>query len=316
MDYFFSRLGRGFRYSATILGSLACGVVIVLGAIGIQTIVIPICGGIALIPMGMVLLENTKILRDIEKMVTKLKMDLDKLKEINQKLETNVVNLSGEIDELHNVKDMLLSQNKHLETLLGEAKNSINEMNELVKSYESNIKILEHNIKNSETNLKNLQHTTKELLDIKERYEIENKILNDNLEKIATEMAELTVIKESYKTQLEKMAENNDKLSDISESLKAEINNINQSYEEAKDIIETLLRSKNVLNDIYGDMIKTEEKTEQNVGMMSRLLNVFGMERSKELFKTLDTDGDNVLTQNEFIEGVLNNDLDNDSENI
>ncbi len=81
MDYFFSKLGRGIRSSLTILGALACGGVIVMGFMGVQTLAIPICGIIALIPMGMVMIENTKLIRDMEESVTKFKVENKELKQ-------------------------------------------------------------------------------------------------------------------------------------------------------------------------------------------------------------------------------------------
>ena len=51
-----SRIVRVIRYSISGIAALACGTVIVLGGLGFTTIIIPICGGIALLPSLLILI--------------------------------------------------------------------------------------------------------------------------------------------------------------------------------------------------------------------------------------------------------------------
>jgi len=320
MDYFFSRLGRGLRYTATVVGSLSIGVIIILGSLGIQSVVIPICGGIALIPMAMVMFENFKVIKDMENLVIKFKSDVKDLREINNKLTNNVFVLGGEIDELEvtnnelkDTKDQLVDETIKLENLLKDAEGQVETLGTLAKDYDTNIKNLSVNLQKSENNNDELKANAEELVRIKLDYEKENNILKDNIDIIGVQIKTLSQAKNEYAIQLDTLKQNNEDINETSDLLKEELNNVNNAYDEAKDVIETLLRSKKVLNDIYDGMAKTEEKTGENVGMMSKLLNVFGVQRSKELFDILDKDGNKLLTNEEFINGILNNNNNNNN---
>jgi len=307
LDYFFSRAFRSFKYALSVGGAISCAVVIILGGLGIQTVIIPICGGIALIPIGFIFYENTKVIRDMENLVIKFKDDVKNLTKTNQKLNTNVEELGGEITELKETKDLLMDETIKLEDLLKQAKGKVETLTSLATQYESSIGDLNKNLQKSEKTNEELRVNAEELVRIKSIYEEENNRLQENVDEISVQIEAVSQAKEEYKSQLELLKQNNKDLMVTSELLKTELNNINISYEEAKDVIETLLRSKKVLNDIYDGMAKTEEKTEENVGMMSKLLNMFGVQRSKELFNVLDTDGNQLLTPEEFIDGILNN---------
>lgn len=307
LDYFFSRAFRSFKYALSVGGAISCAVVIILGGLGIQTVIIPICGGIALIPIGFIFYENTKVIRDMENLVIKFKDDVKNLTKTNQKLNTNVEELGGEITELKETKDLLMDETIKLEDLLKQAKGKVETLTSLATQYESSIGDLNKNLQKSEKTNEELRVNAEELVRIKSIYEEENNRLQENVDEISVQIEAVSQAKEEYKSQLELLKQNNEDLMVTSELLKTELNNINISYEEAKDVIETLLRSKKVLNDIYDGMAKTEEKTEENVGMMSKLLNMFGVQRSKELFNVLDTDGNQLLTPEEFIDGILNN---------
>ena len=305
MDYFFSKLGRGFRYTTTVIGTLCCGTIIILGALGINTIVIPICGGFLLIPLGMVLVENVKFIKDMENLVSKFKIDVKNLGKTNELLTTNVDNLGSEIIDLKSTKDLLIDQTDKLTYMLKNAEGEIEKLAELATNYKENIGKLNENLKETEINNDKLKENTNKLLSIKSEYETENNKLKINVNNITQQIKEIKLAKEDYENQLDDLKHNNTDLNKTSELLKTELDNVNSCYEEAKDVIETLLRSKNVLNDIYDGMTKTEEKTEENVGMMSKLLNMFGVQRSKELFEVLDKDGNKFLTSDEFIDGMV-----------
>lgn len=305
MDYFFSKIGRGFRYSATIIGSLAIGAVIILGILGIQTIVIPICGGIALIPMAMVLFESTKILRDMEKLITKFKTDLGELRKINTDLSQNVLNLGNEVDQLKITKEKLIEETTKLENLLNEAEIKVTKLGELSNNYEASLKVLMNEINITEQNNHSLQQNVDSLLKIKAEYESEINNLKNNIDLIEVKINELSKIRDDYSKQIQEFAANNSELFETTEALKNEISRVNRSYEEAKDVIKTLLRSKDLLNDIYNSMLTTEQRTEENVSTVTKLLNIFKVNRSEELFAKLDKDNDKILTLEEFTSGIL-----------
>lgn len=300
MDYFFSKIGRSFRYLTTITGSLACGAIIIMGILGIQTIAIPICGGIALIPMAMVLIENTAIIRKLEKLMTKFKQDLDELRKINSDLSQNVLNLSNEIIDLKQIKENLVIQTNKLETLLSEAESKIGKLSDLSNNYKTNLELLKQSVQKSETNNNILKENIQELLAIKKEYESEISFLKINIESIEEQVVKLTTVKEEYEKQIQQFIQSNEQLLSTKEELKIELTKVKNCYEEAKDVISTLLRSKDVLNDIFNSMIKTEEKTDQNVSTLTKIMNIFKLQRSEELFNILDQNKDGTLTLEEF----------------
>ncbi len=347
MDYFFSRLGRGFRYTATITGALGCGVVIILGALSINTIAIPICGGIALIPMAMVLMENIKFVKDMENLVIKFKSETEELKVTNDELKetelrlgsevtnlgsevtnlgsevtnlgSEVTNLGSEVTNLRDEKDgimiiknQLVLQNNILEGLLDEATINLNEMKSLAKKYQKTSEKLGENLKQSETNTDNLKHQAEELIQLRDSYEEQNKKLKDNYTRASIQLESIRVTKEEYETQLinltgnnKDLAKNNKELNKTTALLNSELKKTKNAYEDAKSALKTLLQTTGVLQDLGDDMIKTEQKTEENVGMMSKMLNMFGITRSEELFNKLDTDGNKSLSIDEFVNLIL-----------
>ena len=300
MDYFFSKLGRGIRYSATIVGGIACGVIIILSVIGIQTIVVPICGGIALIPIGMVLIENVTIIRNLEKLMTKFKNQLQQLGVINNNLSDNVSRLSTEVSQLSQTKDSLIQEITKLSNLLKEAEIKVVKLSDLAKIYEDNAAKLSALTQNYQNQNQQLTEETHKLVDIKQQYEEENARLTATIDEINQQLSQLVKMKEAYEIQLLQSKENN-------QELKVEIEKIAIYYNQAKEVIETLLRSKNVLDDIYSGMIKTETQTSENVNTLSKLLNIFGKNRTLELFQQLDQNEDGVLTSQEFINALSKN---------
>lgn len=328
MEYFFSRLGRSLRYSATILGSLACGTVIVLGIMGINTIVVPICGGIALIPMAMVMFENVKAIRDLENNVSAFKSENKKLKETNENLKITENKLSADLGKLEHtnnnlehtnnnlveIKNNLIEQNSRYEKLLDESEINLNSMTELANKYKATSLELSNNLHNSTQNLELLKSQALELINIKNEYQKENKILNENIKKVQDQLDQVTQAKEAYEIQLIKLSDTNNQLSDsnnqlseIATNLRSELEKAKASYEDAKSALKTLLQATGVLADLGNDMVQTEHKTEQNVSTMSKLLSLFGMSRSEEMFNKLDKDNNKVLTVDEFVNIIFEN---------
>jgi len=58
-----------------VVSGIASVAVIALSVLGIQTIAIPICGAVALIPVGFIFFENVKVIRDMEKYVTQFRQE-------------------------------------------------------------------------------------------------------------------------------------------------------------------------------------------------------------------------------------------------
>ncbi len=279
MDYFFSRLFRGVKYSLSLVGALACGVVIVLGSMGVSTAVIPICGGIAIIPMGFSFFESTKVMRDLENMVTKFKTDIKNFKQQIDNLSLQVSGLKTEVNRL--------------ESMLDQAEEQLTQLKNLVGQYKDTNESLKFNLNRTEINNDKLQKNVDDLIRIKSEYESRINSLTNLTTNIQEQLDDVSKLKDDYKN-------NNEMLADSNKNLKAELEKVDKMYEDAKALAEVLLNSKNVLSDIYTDMVQTETKMDQNTDTMSKLINVLGIERTQELFKQLDADGDNKLSLDEF----------------
>ena len=350
MDYFFSKVGRGFRSTVTIVGALACGGVIVMGFMGVQTLAIPICGIIALGPMGMVLVENTKVIRDMEKNVTKFKVENKELKQTNQDLKVTTNNLNqkvdkldgeiGELDqeneelkttnnelkttnnelkttnnELKETKDKLVLENDRYEGLLDEAETNLDKMTGLANEYQITSQRLGQSLKDAAVNRSELKIQAEELLQIKLDYESENKDLHDNIKLIKEQLVLVTEAKNNYEIQLNHLSENNNELEETTNLLKSELEKAEASYHKSQAALKVLLESTGVLQDLGEHMVKTEEQTSENVSMTQKLLNMMGLSRSEDLFEKLDKDKNQLLSMDEFVKILENANNDDPEDN-
>lgn len=291
MDYFFQRCFRGMKSIFGVAGGLACITVIALGGLGIQTIAVPICGAVALLPVGFIFFENTKVVRDMENYVSQFKTENRQLQETN-------VGLKQTNNELNVTKDGLVKANTKYEGLLDQAENNLDTMKGLVTKYKSTSEKLGENLKQSEQNRDDLKDQANELIKIKDEYDDENKELKQTVDQIQEQLKIVMIANKTYEHQLHEMA-------DTSELLSDELDKTRQSYEGAKESLKVLLNATGVLEDLGDDMVKTEKKTEENVDRMTKILNMFGRERAIELFKKFDTDGNKQLSLDEYIDMVL-----------
>lgn len=298
MDYFMQRCFRGTKSIIGFAGAGACGAIVIMGFMGVQSIAIPICGIVALLPVGFIFFENTKVIRDMEKYVTKFKSENKELKQTNSDLKQTRVELSIE-------KDRLMDENNRYEELLDDAETNLNKMRELANQYQNTSKELGQNLKNAETNRSELKSQAEELMRIKIRYESENQNLHDNVEKIKDQLDLVTQAKKDYELQLSELENNNQELEETTILLKEELEKAESSYEKSQAALKVLLQSTGVLEDLGEKMVQTEEQTSENVTMTTKLLNMLGMSRSKELFEKLDEDNDSLLSMDEFVNILL-----------
>lgn len=298
MDYFFTRAFRGVKYGLSIAGGAACGIVIILGALGINTVLIPICGGIAFIPMAFIFFENTKVIRDMEKLVTQLK---DELKEFTAKLQDfklSVTQLGVERDEIRAERIKVSNVNESLGKKLAEADQTIQNLQKnLTQSEELSMKLKE-SLNKSEQNNQYLKETTEQLMKLKADREKQIQELNQTIVEVSEQLKLSREIGETYKIQLLEFENNNEKL-------KAEVDRVQGMYDKAKEVVSTILKSQEIFQEIQQDMAETESATKDNVSKMERLLEIFGKERTEEMFATLDRDNDGSLTREEFMDGLL-----------
>ena len=291
MDYFFSRLGRGFRYTATILGGLSSSAVVVMGFLGVTSIAVPICGCISLIPLAMVMMENVKFVRDMEKHVSNFKKENLKLKQIN-------IELSQTSHELNQTKSDLIEANNKYEKLLDQAEINLDSMKTIVSRYEQTNKSLQSHLTKAEQNNQEIKSHLEEIESIKKEYELENIQLKSTIDSIQSQLDQITSLKDDYELNLKQS-----KL--VTEQLEMELEKTKASYEKSQLALKTLLQTTGVLKDLGEEMIKTEVKTEHNVDKLSNLLELLESDRTKELFEKLDKDGDDKLTLEEFVNLIV-----------
>lgn len=308
MDYLFSRIFRTIKYTISIVGGVACGVVIVTGALNISTIAIPICGGIALLPMGFIFFENTKIIADIEKAIIKLKDEISDLSETANKLEVTNNELETTSSDLKETKNTLLKETKILETMLSKATNEIDNLSDLLRKYKVIEHNLQHNVSNLKTNNDSLKDTTNELVKTKKSYEQQNKNLKENIILIENQLKEVIKLKITYENNINMLSSNNTSLRNSINDIKVELQNTQTLYKEARTAVKSLLIASGVLKDLGDDMVKLEKKTDENVTMMRNIMNIFGSTRSDELFEKLDQNEDGVVDKEEFLNILIHSD--------
>jgi len=324
-EYFFSRAFRGVKFALAVTGGIACGIIIVMGVLG-NSIVIPICGGIALLPMGFIFFENIKVLKDMENLVTQFKNETKTLKQTNEELKQTSILLSNEVDSLKEVnedlkhtevllgnevnmlkderllidetKNKLVAENDKLERLLNDAEKNLDNLKIVATQYQETSTQLGKNLKSSELNNEQLKIQLGNLIDLKEEYKSQNNELKSNYNQAIEQLELIKTVKEDYEIQLKQLTISN-------EELKNNINLINGQYENAKAALKTLLQATGVLEDLGKNMVETEQKTQENVTMTNRILNLLGINRSTELFNKLDTNEDRMLSYDEFIK-ILN----------
>lgn len=294
MDYFMSKVARGFRFTISAAAAIGCGVVMVLGGLGVSTIAIPICGGLALLPCILILIENSKLLKDLEKTVSQLKRDL---KEFGEKLD--MLNETSESLKLENAS--YKTHNIHLKDLLSEAELKVDDLSDCVEEYKSSNKAFKKNLESSNKNLEELQKRAQELLEIKENYEKKIEDLNLVIKKIQDKLVEITSIKEDYEEKIEQMGKRNAELGIVSDKLHKELENVKVSYDKAKTVITSLINAKDVLEEVHGKMIKTVDDMESMDDEIKEKIRRYDEIRNTDLFKQLDNNKDGVVDLDEFL---------------
>ena len=280
---------------------MACGVIIITSIMGISTIAIPICGGIALLPMGFIFFENTKLIADIENAIIKLKSEISDLAETTTRLELTNEDLHKTSDDLKSTKDSLIQETKSLEQMLTKANQEINNLSDILRKY----KVIEHKLQNNVSNLESsnniLKQTTSELVNTKNSYEQQNKNLKVDIDLIETQLKEIMKLKVTYESNINTLVNNNETLHHSLDVLHTELENSKILYTEAKTAVKTLLIASGVLKDLGDDMVKIEKKTDENVTTLSNILDSFGRNRTGELYEKLDKNGDGLVDKEEFL---------------
>ena len=294
MDYFMSKIARGFRFTVSATAAVGCGVVMILGGLGISSIAIPICGGIAILPCILILVENTRMIRQMEKAVSQLKRDL---KEFGEKLDL----LNETSETLKNENAIYKQHNIELKEFLSDAEKKVDELASCVDEYKASNKQFRENLESSKKNVGELQKRAEELLTIKESYEKKIEELNIIVQKIQEKLVQITAVKEDYEEKIVQMEERNKELGVISKELHNELENIKGSYEKAKSVITSLLGAKEVLEEVHGKMIKTVNDMESLDDDLKEKIQHYDQIRNTDLFNRLDQNKDGNVDLDEFL---------------
>lgn len=289
-----SKIARGFRFTVSAVSAIACGVIIVMGALGISSAVIPVCGGLAIIPCVLILIENTKLLNDLRKGISQLKRDL---KEFGEKLDM----LNETSESLKHENSNYKSHNMELKALLSDAEVKIDQLSIYLDEYKDSNREFKKNLESSEQNLDELRKRAEELLKIKDAYEGKISELNQIISQIQQKLVEITDIKEDYEEKIEMMEQRNNELGIVSDELKKELGNLKAHYEKAKQVIESLISAKNVLEEVHDNMIKTATDMEDLDDDIREKLEKYDEMRNSELFQHLDENKDGNLSLEEFL---------------
>ena len=294
--YFFSKIARGIKFGTAAIAALACGAIIVCGALGISTVVIPICGGIAIIPAALILVENTKLIADLEKNISELKKQVKEFTE-------QVSQLRKATAKYENENNRFVKSNEHLAELLKQAEIKVDALQRYLDTYKEANERFSKMLETEKDNNSKLAENVEELKSIKLQYE--NKIAELNLivENINSQLGEITKIKEDAEAQLTLYQTQNNEMS-------LELEKVRSLYNKSKEVIMTLMKTKEIFEDMAKDMVNTlsdmtevEGKTQENVDKMTQVIEKYSQQRDQEMFDKLDTNKDGMLSMDEFIEG-------------
>lgn len=284
MDYFFAKFTRNLKNAVSIVAGGSCIAIITLTLLGISTVAIPFLAGIAIFPAGLIFFENNYVIIKMEKLVKKL----------NEQVES----LSFQMALLETRNEELKETSENLKKVLDDANNRIKELKVLTIEYRSTNNELKENLERSNSNANELDKAVSDLLEIKKQYELRMLELKTNLDKAQEQLDILISIKVSQEKEL-------GSLRTTTNSLKIELKNMENMYVKSKEVIATFLKTQDIFQDLHADMIQTEENMEGNVNQMSKLISLFGKERTDEMFNKIDTNKDGILTKEEFINILL-----------
>lgn len=315
MNYIGDKIFRGFKIASALVGVAGCGIIVITWAVGINTIAIPISSGLALIPMGFIFFNDHKVIKDMERLITKFKAEFNVLKKINDDITHNNIvfgennkTLTTELDNLKTIEQQLRQETFTLEQLLTVAKGQINQLTESNKEYEYNNAKLKELLGKAKTTVDELTVTTESLIEIRDKYATENSELKITATHIEMQLAKLLKTNKNYETLLQTLRENNTELSGLNHELDLKIRQLESSYDKAKETVKTLLMATGILQDLGDDMIKTEQKTSENASLTGKLLNMFGIKRTQKLFDRLDENRDGVISNDEFLNILIHAD--------
>ena len=274
MDYFFSKFVRNVKRSVSIISGGSCVAIITLSLLGINTIAIPILAGVAIFPSGLIFFENTALIRKMEETLSKLDEEM-----INLELQVKLLETEN--------KDLQDSINK-LESLLGNAKQQVEELSQLAIKYKESNKELKESLSMTKENNEKLDNTVTDLFDIKEQYEKKIFELNSSMKEAKKNLEKITIIKLEQENRLNDLGQTTD-------NLNSEVTRLDKLVNQSKEVIATLLGAKDLLTDM-----------KSNTNMMKTMIDMFGKDMTEEMFERLDADSDGNLTKEEFLNRLKN----------
>ena len=294
--YFFSKIARGMKFTVAVTAGVFAGAVAVLGFLGISTIVIPIGGCVALIPCALLLLENTKLIADLEKNISALR---HQIKDFRAQLNA----MKSLTDKYQVENNKFMKSNVELSDMLSEAQSKVDELDKYLIDYKlANQKFTEQ-LKQEKQQANVMKSQIEELMIIKSQYEAKIRELNATVAQIQGQIVSITEIKEDLETQLTGYQTTTQELSE-------ELEKVRTMYAKSKEVIITLMKTKEIFEDVASDMVSTlssmnitEEKTQQNVDQLNDAISRYTAQRDSDLFRRLDANGDGQLTLDEFIKG-------------
>lgn len=275
MDYFLSRFTRNIKHAVSMISGGSCIAIVALSLLGVNTIAIPILAAVAIFPAGLIFFENTKIIRDMEIMVSKLNDEMR--------------GLALQVELLETRNEELKESVQRLQGLLEIANKRVKELTKLAEQYKDNNKKLEESVKKAQDNNQELDQTVSELLDIKEQYQKKILDLRTSLKEATDNLHKIGQIKLEQEEQL-------GELEDASDVLIGEVDRLDKLVNQSKQVIATLLGAQDLLTDM-----------KSNTDMMKTMIDMFGKDLTDEMFDRLDKDKDGVLTKEEFLSRLMGN---------
>lgn len=316
MYYFVTRIYRSLKFLFASLGLAGSTLAIIYGSIQTGGTVYIVGGSICLANSIFNFWEVGKVSADILKQINNLKNNIEVFNEKLEFFANKNTQLERSIIQLEEIKDSFVKKNQLLKQNLTSSLSQIDKLEKVKNKYmnlnldleksiqEENGQIIALNDKN-----KDLQSNLEKVYQVKEEFQKENEEYQLLLKKTEQQVYEVEAINRDLKNQLQSLETNN-------ETLTRQLQEQQELINDSKQLILDLSRFGDRYNQ-FADTIDTNviklENTQDNLHTTTGVLKTLMEKLRGETFENLDQNSDQVVTEEEFNQGLL--DLQNPSHN-
>lgn len=274
MSYYIS---QGFTYLKTSIGGiglLASTSMIIYGSLASGAWIYLTGGAIFMALSLFTLFDSSKVISDIKREIQKLRGNINDFQVENNILKNTNGNLQKNVDDLSNVKDKFICENKKLKDTVTMATSQLEMLDYLKEQYANANKLLFENLKTEGDHLvafANLETNLNYLVELKNSYVAENQKLQNLVHSTYTQIQSLKKLKENYLIENKKLSQelmdlstNNSQLHEQVDYLNEQVTKLHDLYQDSKKLLLNLAVAGDMFNQfsttIDTNMVKLENR--------------------------------------------------------